>query len=376
MINYINKMSKKLALSFFIAGALLTSCSDDDANATVPTLNIPSEYTSVDFEANVVAENTVVNELNALTSALNDAEANAQITMVSTIEYPSALSAVTLPNYRTLVTDWLIQLVNSANSADGFQNPGFGNMPAIGQEGGLLGTRLLDEYGLELEQMIEKGSFGAALYNHAVTLINGDLTDSAVIDKLLEIHGADLTFNPSLTTAAATYSRRRSNLSAETGFFYDIRANLITAKAAIEAGSEFNAIRDVELQKYLMNWEMSNFATVIFYCNATKDLLTAAFALADGPEKDEVLGNAMHAYAEGVAFAHGFRGLPNKIITDAEIDNVLAKFLAPAGENPESHRFLNEVTLFENLDSVVTDLQDIYGFTDDEITSFFVNNNP
>ncbi|OZV67685.1 hypothetical protein [Winogradskyella aurantia] len=369
-------MSKKLALNLLVAGALFTSCSNDDGIPVEPTLDIPNEYISMDFDANVVAENTVINQLTELTSALNDAEANAQTSTVGPIDYPTSLSAVTLPNYRTLVTDWLTELVSSANSADGFQNPGFGNMPAMNQEGGLLGTRLLDEYGLELEQMIEKGTFGAALYNHALTIINGDLTDPGVIDKLVEIHGTDIAFNPSETTAAATYSRRRSNLENQTGFFYNIKSNLITAKAAIQAGSEFNDVRDQALADYLKNWEQSNFATVIFYCNATKDQLTAAFALADGPDKEIALGNAMHAYAEGVAFAHGFKGLSNKIITDAEIDSVLEKLLAIEGQNPQSHRFLNEIELFANLDAVIDDLQDIYGFTDAEVTSFFVNNNP
>jgi hypothetical protein len=376
MIKCKKKMSKNLVFSLVIVGVLFASCSSDDEGSGSPSLNIPDEYVSINFDSNVVAENTVIDELSALTSSLNAAESNAQSTAVSPIDYPSTLSTVTLPTYRPLVTDWLVQLVNSANSSDGFQNPGFGNMPAVGQEGGLLGTRLLDEYGLELEQMIEKGSFGAALYNHALTVINGDLTDSGVIDKLVEIHGTDITFNPSETTAAATYSRRRSNLTAETGFFFDIRENLITAKAAIEAGSEFDAVRDAALADYLLNWEMSNFATVIYYCNATKDLLTSAFALPNGPEKDVELGNAMHAYAEGVAFAHGFRGLSDKLITDAEIDSILANFLAVAGQNPESHRFLNETDLFSNLDTVITDLQNIYGFTDAQVISFYVNNNP
>ncbi|WP_339625123.1 hypothetical protein [uncultured Winogradskyella sp.] len=369
-------MSKKLALTFLVAGALFTSCTSDDDNATTPTLNIPSEYVSMDFDTNVVAENTVINELLAVTSALNNAEANAQTTTVAPIDYPATLSAVTLPNYRNLVSTWLVELVNSANSADGFQNPGFGNMPAMDQEGGLLGTRLLDEYGLELEQMIEKGAFGAALYNHALTVINGDLTDSGAIDKLVEIYGTDVSFNVSETKAAATYARRRSNLTEQTGFFFDMKENLITAKAAIEAGSDFDAIRDEALADYLLNWEMSNFATVIYYCNATKDLLTAAFALPDGTEKEQMLGTAMHAYAEGVAFAHGFKGLPNKIITDSQIDSILVNFLAVEGQNPESHRFLNEVSLFSNLDAVIIDLQTIYGFTDAEKESFFVNNNP
>lgn len=372
---------KKTILSLFVASLLLQSCSNDDDASSVE-LTIPTEFTSVNFDANVVAENIVVEELSVMTAAANSAEANAQTATVAAISYPSTLKSVTLNNYSTQVENWLVELVKSANSADGFQNPGFGNTPAMDQEGGLLGSRLLDEYGLELEQMVEKGSFGAALYNHAITVVDGikngseGFMDSGAVDRLVEIHGADITFNPSETTAAATYSRRRSNLTEESGFFFDIKRNLITAKAAMEAGEGFNSERDEALNAYLLNWEKSNFATVIYYCYATKVQLTDAFALPDGPDKDIALGNALHAYAEGVAFAHGFKGVSDKLITDAEIDSVLENLLAVEGEKPESHRFLNEISLLTNLDTIIDDLQRIYGFTDEEVVSFYVNNNP
>ncbi len=374
---------KKIALSLCVAASVLVSCSDDDIpNDNNPSLTIPAEYISTDFINNVVAENTVVDELATITTAANAAEANAQSTTVAAIAYPTTLSTVTLPSYRTQIEDWLVELVAAANSNEGFINPGFGNTPDGSDEGGLLGTRLLDEYGLELEQMVEKGSFGAALYNHAITVVNGikngteGFTESSAIDRLVEIHGTEVTFSSSETTAAATYSRRRSDLTNETGFFYDIRENLLTAKAAMEVGSDFIDQRDQALNDYLLNWEKSNFATVIYYCNATKDQLTAAFDLPDGADKDAALGNALHAYAEGVAFAHGFKGLSDKLITDAEIDTILSKLLAVENENPESHRFLNETTLLSDLDSIVEDIKNIYGFTDAEVVSFYVNNNP
>jgi len=372
---------KKVILSVFVASLLFQSCTNEDDEPS-QKLTIPTEFISASFDANVVAENTVIDELSAITEAVNTAEANAQTATVATILYPSTLQAVTLDSYSLQVESWLVELVKSANSPDGFQNPGFGNTPAMDQEGGLLGSRLLNEYGLELEQMVEKGLFGAALYNHAITVINGikdgseDFLDSGAIDRLVEIHGADITFNPSETTAAATYSRRRSNLTEASGFFFDIKRNLITAKAAMEAGEGFNSERDEALNAYLLNWEKSNFATVIYYCYATKVQLTDAFALPDGPDKDIALGNALHAYAEGVAFAHGFKGVSDKLITDAEIDSVLENLLAVEGENPESHRFLNEISLLTNLDTIIDDLQRIYEFTDEEVVSFYVNNNP
>ena len=340
------------------------SCDDDDETTE---LTIPSEYSSNSYDANVQAENTVVNELGTMTSAASEAEANAQSSDISAIEYPSTLSSVTLPAYRTRVEEWLVELVKAANDDDGFQNPGTGN-PADGEEGGLLGSRLLDENGLELKQTVEKGSFGAALYNHALTVINGDLSDASAIDKLVAIHGTEPNFDPNEATAAAKYSLRRSNQVAETGFFYDIKSSLITARAAIEAGEDFNAERDQALADYLLAWEESNFGTVIFYCNSAKVQLQSA------NQDEDALGDALHAYAEGVGFASGFKGLANKKITDAQIDTILALLQAPDGETPESYRFLNDATLLNDLDQIIADIQEIYGFTDQQVTSFYVNN--
>jgi hypothetical protein len=370
----------KLALLIGIFSFSIFSCSDDDND--MQTLTIPSNYVSANYASNAATEDLVVSELSTLTTAVNDAEATAPSAGISSIAYPATLASITETTYKGLVEDWIVELVNAANSPDGFINPGFGNTPDGTNEGGLLGTRLLDEYGLELEQMIEKGSFGAALYNHALTVVNNiktgedGFTDSGAIDRLVEIHGAQPSFDVSEVTAAATYSRRRSDLNAQTGFFFDIKNNLITAKAAMEAGSEFNLQRDEALDNFLLNWEKSNFATVIFYCNAAKNQLQSAIQLADGEQKDVALGNAMHAYAEGVAFAHGFKRIPVKQITDSQIDFILTELKAPEGENPESYEFLNDTSLLQNLDNLVDYIQDIYNFSDAEVESYFENNNP
>jgi len=370
----------KLTVLTGILGFSILSCSDDDND--VQTLSIPDTYQAANYNANVTTENLVVDQLGALTSAMNEVEALAPNAGVSSINNITTLASITENNYQTLIEGWLPELVNAANSTDGFINPGLGNTPDGSDEGGLLGTRLLDEYGLELEQMVEKGSFGAALYNHAITVVNNiksgeeGFTDPGAVDRLVEIHGAQPSFDVSEVTAAATYSRRRSDLDAQTGFFFDIKTNLIIAKAAMEAGPQFDVQRDEALDAFLLNWEKSNFATVIFYCKSTIDQLNAAFQLPGGEEKDIALGNAMHAYAEGVAFTHGFKRLSIKQISDAEIDFILTELKAVEGENPESYEFLNDITLLQNLDGLITYIQDIYGFSDAEVESFYENNNP
>lgn len=351
------------AILLSIISLSLISCNPDP-----DPLEIPNEYVSSNFETNTAVETNIINELNELTSAMGNAEANAQSSIVEPINYPSNLAATTLPSYKDQIEIWLVELVKAANSSTGFQTPD-ANGPANGEDGGLLGSRLLDENGLELKQMVEKGSFGAACYNHAVSIVNGDLSSSAAIDQLIKIFGTDITFDADAAGASAKYAARRSNTTNQTGLFYNIKTKLITAKAAIEAGEDYDTDRDEALDAFLLNWEKSNFATVINYCNATKVLIQEAASLS-GEERDAKLGDALHAYAEGVGFTSGFKGIAEKQITDAQIDGILDLLLAPLGKIPESHRFLNEASLLANLDQTVDDIQAIYGFSDEEVASF------
>ncbi len=370
---------------FFIAAMsiVFVSCqreednNNEEENNATPELTIPTTYESSNYDANTTAEASVIDELSALTSGANSAE-SALISdaghsiSTSDLPYGSTLKAVTVPSYKTLVDIWIEEVVKSVNDDDAFQNPGSGK-PAVGEEGGLLGSRLLDENGLELEQMLDKGNYGAALYNHALTVINGDLSNSSAIDKLVEIFGTDPSFSADDADKAAKYAKRRSDNENQTGYFYDVKNACLKAKAAIEAGSAYSADRDKALEDYLIAWEKSNFATVINYCNGTRVMLAEAASLS-GVEKDEKLGNALHAYGEGVGFAHGFKGVSDKIITDAQIDEILTLFLAVEGETPESYRFLNEASLIANLNEIEDKIKAIYGFTDAEATSFYTNN--
>jgi len=355
----------------FITFVLLTTACEQEV--TPPELELPTTYLSADYDNNVALEHALLAELAELTSSLNAAEANAPTGQLTSITYPATLAEVTAPGYRARVEEWLLELAKAANAPTAFQQPGAAG-PASDAEGGLLGNRLLDEYGLELEQLIEKGLFGAALYHHAVTIIQEEPENSASVDRLLAIFGANPAFDPALTAAAATYAKRRSDNETETGFFYTIRQHLLMAKAAIEAGREFDQQRDAALAHFLLDWEKSNFATVIFYCHSAGSQLRTATAMPDGPARDIALGDAMHAYAEAVAFASGFINLANKQITDAQIETILTLLLAAPGQPAESYRFLSEVTLLANLDAVIDEIQAIYGFTTAEVNGFFLNN--
>jgi hypothetical protein len=138
-------------------------------------------------------------------------------------------------------------------------------------------------------------------------------------------------------------------------------------KAAVEAGSNYNEDRDSVIQNIKSLWEKVNAASVINYCHTT------IRTLSETNPTDAAIGNALHAYAEGVGFTHGWRTIPSsdKIITDTQIDDILELFNAPYDGIPESYKFVTEpVTQLPRLTQIISKLQDIYKFSDQDIEDF------
>lgn len=282
-----------------------------------------------------------------------------------------SLAEVSTPYFAALVDGeggWLYEL---ALSSGGTYTPG----SPTGQ-GGTLGAYLFDENGLELEQLVEKGQFGAVLYKHATDLLAGPISASTV-DQLVAIFGANPTFpntpsaanTPRPDRAMANYAARRDKNDGK-GLYTQMENAFIKLQAAVNAGANYNKERDEAIAALTLTWEKVNAATIINYCHTTISVLSST-----NPTPAQV-GNALHAYAEGVGFIHGWKTIPQqrKRITDAEIDQLLVLFNAPAGEVPTSYRFATDpVNELPKLQEVISRLQTLYGFTNQEIEDFRSN---
>lgn len=373
----IDKKLKILSITFIsLLGISLSACLNEEAT---PELLIPMVYPDDNFDTNVATERQVRTELIELRAALNEAEANAQDSTSTTpadITYPTNLRGITLTSFATNANSWINELERAANSGMPFD---LENAPT--GEGGILGTRLLDENGLELEQLIEKGSYGAALFNHAVTVLTTVTITPETIDQMVEIFGASPAFpgddadpnNPDIF--AAQYAERRSDHENETGPYYEIRNSLIIAKAALTDGrSEFEQTIISALNSFLLSWEQSNFATVIYYCNEARNKFAQANNEIDPVQKNILLGDAFHAYAEAVGFTYGWLGVPVKFISDEQIQSLLTSLKSAPGLTPTSFEFAQDASTLTSFDSIIDQIQTIYGFSDENVTSFFVNN--
>lgn len=368
------------------------SCKKDD-KVTVPPppeLQIPTFYDSTGYAANVVTESQVRAQLAALTRQMQvgrHMDSAVTLAALQTLYNRTTLRAVTGATYQAKVDTALRELARASGKGvryawENAPNGDGGVIPTT--VGGRTGY-LYDEHVLEMEQVVEKGLFAAAMYNHAVSLISAGNITEATIDRLVEIYGAKPGFgnnernsDPNRDRFSAQYAARRSDTANANSLYAQIKRNLITAKAAVKAGSAFNRQRDKALADFKLNWEKALAATVINYCHSTLDGLRA-------PNRDDgIVTGAMHAYSEAVGFLSGWKAVPpsQRRITDAQIDELLDLLRAPYNQtaNAQSYLFLSTNSATAQLyrldgrndpnTGVIERLAQIYGFSNQEVEDF------
>lgn len=363
-------MKTSVWMLFALVAVVFWGCSEDEDKK--PALQIPTMYDGANFQANTVKETTVKNQLMALTNEVKKGRTGQKV-QASTLRSifnagnPS-LKSVTTPYYANFLDKWF----DEVEKASGGATLDLAILPE--GDGGTLGGYLFDNTGIEPEQLIEKGLFEAALYNHAVSLLQGNITP-ATIDQLVSIYGATPAFvntdnaqNPNKDDFVAKYAARRTKSSG--GIYFDIKNDLLKAQAAAKAGSTYKTELDEALTSFRKNWEKAIAATIINYC------FSAISTLSSTNPTDNAKASALHAYSEGVGFLHGFRTInaSYKIITDAQIDQLLLLMNAPYNGTPSSYLFVRDAfNQLPKLQTVIKELQKIYGFTDAQLEDFKKN---
>lgn len=362
---------------YFSALTLLVLASCKKKENLLPNLVIPSEYDGTNFTINTSVQSSVLNQLAELTREAQKGR-NPSITVSRTAledlfnaGNPSLASIITSYYKSRLVGTggWFDELAKA--SGQGTYTPG----TPTGQ-GGVLGGYLFDENGLEIEQLIEKGQFGATLYKHALDLIDAGNFDEAFVDKLLAIYGAKPNFANSGSNNvptnqrdrfAANYAARRSDINDNNSLYVKLKRQFIKLQAAVRAGSAYNQERDEAIAEIKLLWEKVIAATAINYCHSV------IATLSQTNPTDAQKGSALHALGEAIGFIHGFRTIPqnHKKITDTQIDEILTLFNAPHNATPTCYLFVTDaINQLPKLQQAIAKLQNIYGFTSAEIESF------
>jgi hypothetical protein len=231
-----------------------------------------------------------------------------------------SLASITNPGFQDLLDASFDEFVSviAVGPADLVNG---GGAWAPGPDGGIFGdtNRGLNEGGIEVRQIVDKGLFSAGgLYYHATTLTEGEIT-AATIDQIAAAWGT----NEAL--AIDGEQDDSANYSQQHGFYAQMAAALTAAKA-YASDTECDAERDEAITEFFTLWETSLMSRFTFYVNAMAVALAAAAS-------DTELADGLHELGEGLGLVTGFYGLPDpasgplsggaRIITDAQIEAIL-----------------------------------------------------
>ncbi|GAA4446001.1 hypothetical protein GCM10023189_00660 [Nibrella saemangeumensis] len=368
-------MRKLFIPAFAVVAALfLNSCKETE---TIDPLVIPQQYDGTSFTANTTAAAAMaqqyvnlINETKKARTAGTKVEAQT-LTNLFTTGSPS-LKSLTTPYYANLIEGTNGFITRFAQASGNTFNPAVrtGN-------GGVLGGHIFDQNGFGLVEAFENAMYGATFYNQAIQLATAERPTPATADQLTLLFGASPAF-PNSNDASkyttpdrfmALYAARRDKNDG-TGLYTKMRDALIRYQAALKAGDAYKADRDAAWADIKQYWEKAATATAINYLHSTISTLSAT------NPTDAQKGAAMHTYNEAVSQIHGWRTIPqqHKIITDAQIDELLTLMNAPVNGTPTSYLFLtNPVNQLPKLTQAISRLKEIYKFTDQEVEDFKKN---
>ena len=357
----IRTLTKLFVMASLAMSAAVAACGDDDnfvvrtrdggsdattdAEGGLPNtlacgVAIPAAYDSPNFATNAKEELELKEKLNAINAKMKTAEGATPVP-VTTAEL-QALFTAGAPNLRSVATayaqstvdTYLTQFGDAAPrtwkpeeaEADGGADAGDGGTDGGAAVGGRYdGTYVYNPVGVDLREATGKLLINGSLYNYALALAGGVITE-ATVDRLLGLYGA----TPTLLNAApgeagaeeneliAEYSFNRDSKIGAPGAYRKIRSALLVMKAAAANGDKCRADFDGALKIFFLEWEKAAYATVIYYLNQAAGNATAIPA--KGPA-------ALHAYGEALGLAQGFKGIPQdrRKITDVQIDGILAR---------------------------------------------------
>jgi hypothetical protein len=378
---------RRLALlSLFATIAVLIASCEPPVQPKTP-LVVATSYDTSAFAQNTVNERALQANLRAFTLEMQNGRPGAATATNRNLPVSAerlralytanpSLSESTLPSFRALASGnggWIDELA----AASGKDGDLLANPPREGRFGGYLFAAT----GLEPEQPLEKGLFGAVMFNRILQEMQGEPT-LAKLDKILALYGAPPTFPNGRPASGAPndvtiaqYAARRDNSgggpggnTGAPGLYTLTRDAFLKAQSALKAGAEYKPELDSAMTTLRENMERIIAATCINYCHAGIAGLSAT-----NPTPAQV-GAALHALSENVGFIGGLKTLPRKIISDADIDSVLERLNAPQGRPATMVRFLNNPTELAKLTTIINDLARIYGFTPAQVELFKRNN--
>jgi hypothetical protein len=354
---------KLISIGLLSTALLFSACKKDDDEEEVAVAFTVSETYEGDFEANPPATAAVVDAIGDLSSKMKTADPTKGSKAVTAADLSAIYEGGTLSlkdiasPYYDVATQTLFPGFEFASSTAGtafdFENPA--NTPY----GGAASDHLFSGAPVELEQLLEKGSFGGACFSYVkntLFLAPASVT-SDQLDQALALYGSNPTFEE--TGLSAKYTDKRF-YTVDTKYHTQISYEFRKAQSAISQGFEADKVDAVNAITKL--WEEALAAQTIYYLTGVASDLAFSPDFSNGDDVKTV-ADAIHGWSEAVAFLSGFFQVSGTMITDDQIVSVLAKINASTAGTftPLSLVGDDAVSELADLNAGITELAQVYG---------------
>jgi hypothetical protein len=373
----------KLLTLLIVSILTLTACKkDSNPEPTTPTpnpgLQIPDNYVSTNFDTNVQVEKAILNQMKNLNTYMKKGVSISTVLTADSLNWYFASSGT--PSLKSVTANYYQYKIEGSNGYFATLASSSGNswnyLTAPNATGGVIHNRLVDRYGVETLEVIDKGFYGAVLYNRITELLLLNLNDS-IIDKMVAIYGASPAF-PNTNNAASTptpdafianYTARRDKNDGN-GLYTRVKKSFLKLQAAVKGGSQYDSEKNQAIADLKSNIEKALMATAANYCHGA----TAKFSATT--QDSSTIAAALHDLGEAIGFIHGLKAVypSNRIITDAQIDQLLNYLNFPPDGTPSAYLFVQQgATQLPKIGDALSLIQSIYGFSSTEMDEFKVN---
>ncbi len=360
-------MKKFLFNSILTLSVLVVISCKSDLPVT-PDSQIPTFYDSSSYSNSIAIYSPTISNFTNLVKEIKKGRISGTTVPSATMTNLYTLGSISLKDMTTTYYQAVIQksIIELEKASGGMYDP----IKTVQEnaQGGVYGSYLFDENGLEHEQVIEKGMFISTLFNETFSKLLSQNTISSV-DNAIMLYGAHFRF-PNSNNATkhqyadkftAGYASRRDDNSGN-GLYLSAKKDFIAIRHWIQNGN--NTKRDESVQNLKKNWEKAIAATVINYCY---DVMTK---LSKTDPQVEDLSGGLHSLSEIIGFLHGMKSVQGTIISDSKLNEMLLLCNYPIDGTPSPYMFVTNPQSISKLSTLVLTLQTVYSFSNAEVELF------
>lgn len=368
---------KNSLITLFVLSLIIvvSSCKKDQK------LEIPGSYDGTSYTSAITEEQQLKTNLSNLSTEIKKGKDGVYLLNASNL---NTLFEAGSPNLKSITSSDFTAKINSyfteLEDACGQTFDPFSPNTSGGIYGGS-SKYLVNEDGVEFGEVVDKGLYGSAFYNHVHEILEDDDIDEAELHSALALFGAHPDFSNSDKIAyhanpdsyIAKYAARRDDGSGD-GFYLTIKKYFIQLQAAIQQDDDdkddddFEDEREEASEKIIQNMEKALAATIINYCFSARTSITKT-----SPTSSD-FGSAIHSLGEAIGFTVGLKYAEHTLVPESTFTNVLNKLhFSESGSSDVNSFITNPAVYASDLTDAVNILKSAYGFSDAQLEAFKLN---